>query len=432
MAGRNHSEKTTKELILDAAFSFCNEPRLTVFSMSELAAKVGISKPAIYRHFADKDAVLAAMYERFISTLANYLLKVQVAVKDKESAHTAPLPVEAIAEIIQFFADHPFYVNYMLGSMASNKNFEFTLTKELELRGVQMLAGFACKQGADEKLVIKDFDRYVQTVYCGVTIFSFIKGREKLAATGKPLADAKEFSRKVTAFLVHGLSGTTEKDDALFPQLISDARMAELDTLCTISEDTLPAENRFFTAFASVIRKYKFTGITVEKIATELNMAKSSLYEYFDNKNEMIKTLIAKELSLLDTIIKENIVEARSVTEYLYIVMRTMFSFFMLRSSLIPICGWLLMSSADEAFFHEFDSTNPWIERLPNPLVRPDFGLPVRPQDFVAWIACLPISLVMQCAERSLSQEKMLSALKMMFTFVKNGIENSNERSHYE
>ena len=55
---RSENLKPTKELILDAAFSFLEQPRYTSFSMNELAEKVGITKPAIYRHFKNKEVLL--------------------------------------------------------------------------------------------------------------------------------------------------------------------------------------------------------------------------------------------------------------------------------------------------------------------------------------------------------------------------------------
>ncbi len=417
MAGKNHSEKTTKELILDAAFSFCNEPRFSVFSMSELAAKVGISKPAIYRHFKDKDAVLAAMYEKFVDALASCLQEVH------EVIALDTIPVDAVANVVQFFTENPHYVNYMMSSLASQKNFEFMLTQEMEKRGIGFLAGFQFEKDNTEKIVIKDFTRYVRAIYCGVTIFTFIKGREKRIAQGTKPQPVEAFSHKLVYFLAHGFAGTCQPDDIVYPKSISAARFSELDALCAIGDDVLPSENRFFTAFASVIRKYKMTGVTVERIADELGMAKSSLYEYFDNKNEMIRSLIAKELALLDTIIKENTVEAQNLTEYLYILMRTEFSFFSLRASIIPICGWLLMNSADDRLFCDMEGADMWINRLPNPLPRPDFGMTLTPMELLVWISCLPISLVMQCAERNLQPEALLEALKHMFDFVQNGIE---------
>ena len=108
MAGKSASGKTTKERILDAAFSFCNEPRFRSFSMADLAAKVGISKAAIYRHYKDKDAVIAAMYERFVETLAECLRALEA--QDDEPG----ISEQTFVGLVQFFAEHSCYINYML------------------------------------------------------------------------------------------------------------------------------------------------------------------------------------------------------------------------------------------------------------------------------------------------------------------------------
>ena len=60
-AQSGRQKKSTKQLILEAAFSFYRRPWDQEFSMSQLAAKVGISKTAIYRHFKNREAVLEAM-----------------------------------------------------------------------------------------------------------------------------------------------------------------------------------------------------------------------------------------------------------------------------------------------------------------------------------------------------------------------------------
>lgn len=78
--------KTTKELILEAAFSFYEKPLYKDFSMSQLAAKVGITKPAIYRHFKNKDAVAAEMKNHFFDLLATNIVEIQKLETDGKCA----------------------------------------------------------------------------------------------------------------------------------------------------------------------------------------------------------------------------------------------------------------------------------------------------------------------------------------------------------
>jgi AcrR family transcriptional regulator len=63
----------TRERILGEARDLFLEGGLEGFSMRGLAERVGISATAIYRHFEDKDALLATLIDSSFSTFSSYL-----------------------------------------------------------------------------------------------------------------------------------------------------------------------------------------------------------------------------------------------------------------------------------------------------------------------------------------------------------------------
>jgi AcrR family transcriptional regulator len=65
----------TRERILSEARDLFVERGLEGFSMRALGDRVGISAPAIYRHFEDKDALLATLINASFSTFSNYLVR---------------------------------------------------------------------------------------------------------------------------------------------------------------------------------------------------------------------------------------------------------------------------------------------------------------------------------------------------------------------
>jgi AcrR family transcriptional regulator len=65
----------TRERILSEARDLFLERGLEGFSMRVLGERVGISAPAIYRHFADKDALLATLIDASFSTFSGYLAR---------------------------------------------------------------------------------------------------------------------------------------------------------------------------------------------------------------------------------------------------------------------------------------------------------------------------------------------------------------------
>lgn len=122
MADVLSNQKNTKELILETSFSFYKTLTSREFSLNKLAEKVGISKPAIYRHFKNKEEILEKMQEKFFDDFARYL----------EPLIKNPIDLDKSVNIIQFFLDNVDYVNYFLNQIMSKKNYEKTIRDELK------------------------------------------------------------------------------------------------------------------------------------------------------------------------------------------------------------------------------------------------------------------------------------------------------------
>ena len=416
--------KSTKELILDSAFSFYENPVFRDFSMRELAAKVGVSKPAIYHHFTNKEAVVAAMEERVFDTMALYLQNVS------DDIQTSKLP---LARLINYFVQNPSYINYLIAQFSSNKSYERRIFDALFSRNVLFSTGYSSIENY-EKTIAEHPDCFVKQSYVGASIFFFVKVTEILLRRGDISVVPETYVQRLVDFLVSGLLHSTKSGDFFYPSAISDGRKAALQNLCAIGENMLPEENRIFVAFANVIRKFKPSGVTVERIANELNMAKSSLYEYFANKNEMIRQLVDNEIALLQTIISENSVEAQNFTEYMFIMIWTIFEYFSKRPAVIPICGWLLMMNdsslaESEKKYKSGDVRggldNRWAQRIPERVERPDLGVPFSARILVHWLGCLPIALLIQSAGKGWSDEKQREGISILLDFIVNGIKNT-------
>lgn len=63
----------TREEILDRACELCLSEGLEGFSMRELARRVGVTAPALYRHFDSRDHVLLEVVNEAYRTLTRYL-----------------------------------------------------------------------------------------------------------------------------------------------------------------------------------------------------------------------------------------------------------------------------------------------------------------------------------------------------------------------
>lgn len=399
---------STKQLILDAAFSFYKQPCFKDFSMSQLAAKVGISKTAIYRHFKNKDAVVENMKEQFFDIFYAQLSTIQNKNLDSKTFN------EKIIKIISFFAENSQYINYFIILHAQIKDFEKKVCDELRSKGLE--------DGIEKFYQKNKPARYSRIYFCAVTILYFIKLREKSIICGKKTDSIGDFSRKMVNFIQKGIVGTIGESSQT--SKISKERFAQLNEICKINEEDLPEEDKIFTAFSTVITKYGINNVTVEHIADELNMAKSSLYFYFENKNKMLLHLVAKEFSLLGTICEENCAEAKTYTEFIYINMKTEISYFSARPSILALCSWLLQNGAEHTVDNEKEILGPnnvWETRMSEIAKKIDLGFSVRPEHITVWSGLLPVSLTILKIKHKFSDEETNQALNYMFDFLMYG-----------
>jgi AcrR family transcriptional regulator len=65
----------TRERILRESREVLRERGITGFSMRGVAERVGVTATALYRHFEDKDALLATLLAQGFSTFSSYLMR---------------------------------------------------------------------------------------------------------------------------------------------------------------------------------------------------------------------------------------------------------------------------------------------------------------------------------------------------------------------
>ncbi|WP_020613825.1 TetR/AcrR family transcriptional regulator [Sediminispirochaeta bajacaliforniensis] len=102
-------QKRRKEEIIETAFRVWSESLFKKTSLSAVAARMGISKTALYRYFSGKEALLLAM-EEFFLRLYNRLCDEVVRHRGERSVAEA---LEAYNRIfVGFFARNPHYLRF--------------------------------------------------------------------------------------------------------------------------------------------------------------------------------------------------------------------------------------------------------------------------------------------------------------------------------
>jgi|GEM_PF-2989987 len=403
-------EKPTKVKIIEAAFSFYTEPRYTDLSLSAIAAKVGISKTAIFRHFKNKEDLFSTMEQFLFDRTADNLRAVQ-AQFGADCLHKTEGWRMLLEKTIFMLASHAEYIWFIKSIFVSHQNTDVMLFRELRKRGLDLYSGADVQISEDgNRLRVDDPVIFFSTKYVINTLF-FIIGEAALHHPEKLDKDhVKEFAATVARMFEDGIY---EKEDWL-----SVEQMAQIDSKCCLDVNSLPPEDPVFVAISKVVRKKGIPHVTVESVAAELGLAKSSLYTYFSSKSEMMSNLIEKEISALVGYVGNAVKNITSPVEIDYGVIRAEMSFFKEHPSFIPVACWLhisgslmpdgMMKGMNEVMKNE---TVPYIRRFS-----------INRFFLSNWLGVLSSLIFLHTMDQELTDDQMLQTIKQCFMYIQRGL----------
>jgi len=162
---------STKELIINAVISLQNENLFSKISLSHIAEKVGISKAAIFRHFKNKQDLMAETEAYVFDTIAELLLDVQNQINEKNP--TTEKMLSSVCRVVSYFMENSAYFLYLLKFAIASHDFEARFIIEMRKRGVVELFTFYSSIDETGKIHIFDKKLYVKYIYafCRVALF---------------------------------------------------------------------------------------------------------------------------------------------------------------------------------------------------------------------------------------------------------------------
>lgn len=169
---RPYHHGNLREALLEAALALIAEVGTTAFTLREVARRAGVSHNAPYRHFADKDALLAAVATQGFQELTEAML---AAAAPEESA-LGKLKRAGLA-YIAFALRYPQHFSVMFDIPAIKAKSPECL-QEGE-RAFNTLVAFVESWRKDRHLIIRD------PVQHALTAWSLVHGIAKLAIGGQ-------------------------------------------------------------------------------------------------------------------------------------------------------------------------------------------------------------------------------------------------------
>lgn len=271
----------TNAEIIAAAFKTWGDDMYMHTSLSSLAAALGITKPALYRYFRDKDQIMEAM-------LACYIEAHEKATRDL-------LPRLSVTDFREGFSD---YAGALFALYGRNRGYfyfaaKFLLEHEhpfhvrllsvIQREAAVFAENLAARQGLDDKRI----DLVLTTAYTHMLFWcELVTGKNKVQFTG----GSTEGLKAMTASLF----------DGFFPGIDPGSfSPAAVESRLDIDETDLPKTDERLEAIMQVIAREGFHNASISKIAGELNISKSSLYSLFKDKQEMLSKVLCGYRDLL-------------------------------------------------------------------------------------------------------------------------------------
>jgi AcrR family transcriptional regulator len=198
---------------------------------------------------------------------------------------------------------------------------------------------------------------------------------------------SEEFADKLSNFIIGGWPEIRE---------LTAVEKKEAIKKCAVTAESLPEEDRFFGALMAVIFKFGFTGITMERIAEELGMVKSSIYAFFTSKDDLVNGLSRKEMTYLIALLSEKLTAVTDISLAVYIFLHVIYNYVVARPALIAVLVWHFCEGGqvEDLYGSIIDDDISEGLRLIAESATPDLGVPLPRYARAAWLATLPAAFL--------------------------------------
>lgn len=146
MAGKRYHHGNLKEEVLEAGLAMLEEGGAAAVNIREAARRIGVSSAAVFRHFANREAILVAMATRGFEELASEL---------RQARHSDGDPVKAMGvAYVAFALRHRGLFRLMFGSglLNQDRNADLQVAAATAFSQLDDAAGSGAGRNRDEAI----------------------------------------------------------------------------------------------------------------------------------------------------------------------------------------------------------------------------------------------------------------------------------------
>jgi len=321
----------TKSEIEEAAFRVWGRNFYKKTSLSQLAKELGVSKPALYRHFASKQELTIAMTDKFLDDFANFVRPdFEKALQTNDADDGISIIVHSVTG---YFARNVYALIFSITNIYERNLEVYSIADRLKTRGVDM--------GVLERIIEKKYkcdQKVVRLVFAALTFLMSHFHKTKKTIDNPPSGDdIKNITELINMTIKNGLNLTPQKVSLDFEDLEK-----------KVDKMTLNAEQEpFFKAVAEAVAEAGPWDVSMEMVAKKLGLSKSSLYGHFKNKKDMLRRLFITEFKRIIEYARQGINLSAKAEEQLYLGIFSIAVYLRSRPEILIAMNWFRTRKLD-------------------------------------------------------------------------------------
>jgi AcrR family transcriptional regulator len=319
----------TKTDVIKAAFRAWGRELYQKTSLSQVARELGVTKPALYRHFKNKQELLNEMYGYFFDEYAAAIKADYDRALETEDRDECFLIISR--SVVRFYGLNRDIFIFSLVRVYGNRQMK-DMGEQLARRGVDMrrLLKFGESAGGYPSLV-----QFVLTTVI-FWLGYFHKTHVCFSETVSP-DEAGALVERELVFLEQKLGAGLGLDRDVVAALDFRGLEERLDGgLPEYSED-----DRLLRAVAAAVAEAGPWNASMDMVARRSGLSKSSLYSHFENKREMLAQLFLTEMERLVVYIGASREKSSRPEEQLYLGMIAAAYYLRSRPEFLVAIDWL-------------------------------------------------------------------------------------------
>lgn len=313
----------TKEDIIQTAFRVWAKELYQTTSLSDIARELGVSKPALYRHFRDKDDLLRAMAVSYFDDCAAFIKTGYEQAAAAGGREGGLIMMHTIAEYN--IRNRPAFIFSMVQAFGAMDR--ETLGRELRERGIDIERLALREQGGSYP---GKFQLALGTLIFIISNFHKTRYKKDEIPTEKLIADTiAQVETSVTKGLCLDPRDIAGLDYAALEKRIADTAWNDSDGSALLE------------AVAGAVAEAGPWNASMEMVARRSGLSKSGLYAHFKNKQDMMGRFFITEFTRIANYAKSRIETTHEPAEQLYLAIISIVNYLRSRPEILLAMDWI-------------------------------------------------------------------------------------------